>query len=84
MQIGTVNPKGQIKPKADWRAVDSPKNRTNEFVFFAMTVRKNLKLEISISSFKYFRTVRIEKQIRSFVFWEKLRLDNFVSRSTDL
>ena len=29
------------------------------------------------SSFKYFRVVRIEKQIRSFVFWEKLRLDNF-------
>ena len=27
--------KGQIKPKADWRAVDSPKNRTNEFVLFA-------------------------------------------------
>ena len=26
-------PKGQIKPKADWRAVDSPKNQTNEFVF---------------------------------------------------
>ena len=24
--------------------------------------------------------VRIEKQIRSLVFWEKLRLDNFVSR----
>ena len=28
-------PKGQIKPKADWRAVDSPKKRTNEFVLFA-------------------------------------------------
>jgi hypothetical protein len=26
--------KGKIKPKADWRAVDSPKKRTNEFVFF--------------------------------------------------
>ena len=26
----------------------------------------------------------IEKQIRSFVFWEKLWLDNFVSRSSDL
>ena len=23
---------GQIKPKADWRAVDSPKKRTNQFV----------------------------------------------------
>jgi hypothetical protein len=27
--------KGQIKTKADWRAVDSPKKRTNEFVLFA-------------------------------------------------
>ena len=28
--------KGQIKPKTDWRAVDSPKKRTNEFAFFDM------------------------------------------------
>ena len=27
--------KGQIKPKADGRAVDSPKKRTNEFGLFA-------------------------------------------------
>ena len=27
--------KGQIKPKADWRAVDSPKKQTNKFVSFA-------------------------------------------------
>ena len=27
--------KGQIKPKADWRAADSPKKQTNEFVFVA-------------------------------------------------
>ena len=53
--------KGQIKPKADWRAIDSPKKRTNEFVFFAMTVRKYLKLVVSISSFKYFRTVKQKK-----------------------
>ena len=26
--------KGQIKPKADWRAIYSPKKRKNEFVFF--------------------------------------------------
>ena len=25
--------KGQIKPKADWRAIDSPKKRTNEIFF---------------------------------------------------
>ena len=53
--------KGQIKPKADWRAIDSPKKRTNEFVFFAMRVRKYLKLEIETSSFKYFRTVKQKK-----------------------
>ena len=29
-------PKGQIKPKTDCRAVDSPKKRTNEFVIFAL------------------------------------------------
>ena len=26
--------KGQIKPKADWLAIDSPKKRTHEFSFF--------------------------------------------------
>ena len=34
--------KGQIKPKADWPAIDSPKKRTNEFVL----VCKYMKLEI--------------------------------------
>ena len=36
--------------------------------FSILMVRNHLKLEISISSFKYFRTVRIEKQIRPFIF----------------
>ena len=49
-----------------------------------MTVRKYLKLEILISSFKYFRTVRIEKQIRLFVFWEKLTDHKLLSKLTDL
>ena len=30
-QYTQTDPKGQIKPKADWRAIDSPKKRTNEF-----------------------------------------------------
>jgi hypothetical protein len=34
--------------KADWRAIDSPKKQTNDFLF-AMTVRKYLKLETLIS-----------------------------------
>ena len=58
--------KGQIKPKADLRAIDSPKKRTDEFGFFAMTVRKYLKLEVSSSSFKYFRTLK-QKKTNSFV-----------------
>ena len=31
----SINVKGQKKLKADWRAVDSPKKRTNEFFLFA-------------------------------------------------
>ena len=30
--LKTHGTKGQIKPKADWRAIDSPKKRTKEFV----------------------------------------------------
>ena len=30
----SVVPKGQIKSKADWCAIDSPKKGTNEFGFF--------------------------------------------------
>ena len=38
--------KGQIKPKADWRAVDSPKKQTNEFVLFAfLQISKMQKFE---------------------------------------
>ena len=32
--------KGQIKPKADWRAVDSPKKQTNKFVFVTLKSKK--------------------------------------------
>ena len=35
--------KGQIKPKADWRAVDSPKKRMNEFEFFALKSKQEQK-----------------------------------------
>ena len=30
----SLTAKSQIKPKADWRAIDSPKKRRNEFVCF--------------------------------------------------
>ena len=33
--------KGQIKPKADWRAVCSPEKRTNEFVLLPWKAKKN-------------------------------------------
>ena len=32
----TKGTKGQIEPKADWRAIDSPKKQTNKFVFFLL------------------------------------------------
>ena len=78
--------KGQIKPKADWRAIDSPKKRTNEFFFFAKTVRKFLKLEIKISSLNYFQTfmAKRQKQIRPFVFWENLWRTNLLLVLSDL
>ena len=60
-----IHPKGQLKPKADWRAIDSLKNWRNQFgFFFARTVRKYLKLEILISSFKYLQTVKQKKMVR--------------------
>ena len=61
-----------------------PKNEQTN-LFFYPDDSKRLETLISISSFKYFRVIRIEKQIRSFVFWEKwkLWLDNFFLRSTD-
>ena len=52
-------------------------------LFFYPDDSKILKTWNQNSSFKYFLVVKIEKQIRPFVFWEKLRIDNFVSRSTD-
>ena len=51
--------------------------------FSIQTTWKYLKLEFRFQ-ISYLRVVRIEYHIRPFVFWEKLRIDNFVSRSTDL
>ena len=39
--------KGQIKPKADLRTVDSPKKQTKEFVSFAMKSKKAKNKTIS-------------------------------------
>ena len=43
-----------------------------------------MKLEVSISSFMYFRTVTAKKQIRSYVFWENLWRANLLSVLSDL
>ena len=53
---------------------------------FAMTVPKYLNLEISIASFKYFRTVfkAKKKQICLFGFWENLRRANLLTVLSDL
>ena len=39
----TMATKGQIKPKADWCVVDSPKKRKNEFVFSCSEKQKSKK-----------------------------------------
>ena len=61
--------KGQIKPKADWRAADSPKKQTNEFVFVA---------------FLLFTAKKKKERNCSFVFWENLRRPNLLLVLSDL
>ena len=39
----SIQSKGQIKPKADWRAVDAPRKQRNEFVLFAVKSKKAIK-----------------------------------------
>ena len=52
--------------------------KTNKQICFSiLTTQKYLKLEIQFQ-------VSSIKQILPFVFWEKLQLNNFVLRSTDL
>ena len=53
-------------------------------LFFYPDDSEILETWILISSFKYFRVIRIEKQISTFVFWKNFWLKDFVSRSTDL
>jgi hypothetical protein len=43
--------KGQIKPKADLGAVDSPRKQTNKFVFFAVKSKKSNKNKFICSFF---------------------------------
>ena len=43
--------KGQLFQKADWRAVDSPKKRTDEFDLFAVKSKKANKSNSSVRFF---------------------------------
>ena len=72
--------KGQTKPKEDWRTIDSPKKRMNEFGFSAMTVRKYLKLEVK---FQVFPDCKGKKN-GSFGFWENLLRANLLTVLFDL
>ena len=60
--------KGKIKPKADWRAIDSPKKQTNKFVLFAEKSKKANKMNF----------------VCLFVFWENLWRANLLSVLSDL
>ena len=52
------SPKGQIKPKANWRAADSPKKGTNTFVFVAFLLFTAKKQPYSFIRFLGESTVR--------------------------
>ena len=52
--------------------------------FSILTVRNYLKLEIETSSFMYFRTLRIEKQICLFFLWRSFGTTILLLRFTDL
>ena len=66
--------KGQIKPKADWRAVDSPKKGVNEFILFAFLLFTTNKSNLFVRSFLG------ESMARQSCFWFYLTF----SRSHDL
>ena len=44
----TLESKGQIKPKTDWRALDSSTKSTNEFVLIAVKSKKANKTNSSV------------------------------------
>ena len=66
---GYVYSKGQLISKADWRAMDSPKKRTDEFVLFASLLFTANKSNSSVrflgestahqSAFRFYLTFRV-------------------------
>ena len=78
-----------LKVSWSWNKIVEPKifpknQQTNLFFYPDDSEILETKILISISNFKYFWVVKIEKQIRSFIFLVKLGLNGLVSRSTDL
>ena len=71
---------GQIRPLCSKQ--DTKNERTN--LFFYSDSLEILRTWNQNSSFKYFWTVRIENQIRLFLFWEKLADHKMFLRLTDL
>jgi hypothetical protein len=52
--------KGQLISKADWRAIDSPKKQTYEFVLFAFLLYKGNKSNLSVRFLgEYIRRVNL-------------------------
>ena len=56
--------KGQIKLKADWRVIDSPKKRTDEFVLFAFLLFMASK---SNSSVRFFGESTARQSVYGFI-----------------
>ena len=67
--------------KRNCQVVTSPKKQSDEFVFLSRRLGYTWNMNFNL---KYFQVVRIEKQIRLFIFGRSLRLDIFVLRTTDL
>ena len=64
-------------------------NGTQKFYYYTAILILAFERLLGLSAVQvlntyYETTFQDRKQIRSFVFWENLRLDNFVLRSTDL
>ena len=55
---------GQIKPKADWRAIDSHKKRTDKFVLFAFFT---LQQTNQISPFVFWENLQLANLLFSFI-----------------
>ena len=92
MPIFIESVKVKINPKADWRAIDSPKNKQTVCLFFCHDSPDrlgtlNFDFKFQVFDFKHFQTVKqkkTNKQIHSFGFLENLRRGNLLMVLSDL